>query len=48
MIRVNNKNTGRRSGIFIINLDHISHLFLVFLLLTLNKIFEASLLLAYY
>ena len=26
-----------RSGVFIINFEHISHLFLVFLLLTLNK-----------
>ena len=26
-----------RSGVFIINLEHISHPFLVFLLLTLNK-----------
>ena len=27
----------RRSGVFIVNIEHISHLFLVFLLLTLNK-----------
>ena len=27
----------RRSGVFIVNFEHISHLFLVFLLLTLNK-----------
>ena len=27
----------RHSGIFIVNFEHISHLFLVFLLLTLNK-----------
>ena len=27
----------RRSGIFIVNFENISHLFLVFLLLTLNK-----------
>ena len=26
----------RRSGVFIVNFEHISHLFLVFLLLTLN------------
>ena len=26
-----------RSGVFIVNFEHISHLFLVFLLLTLNK-----------
>ena len=25
------------SGVFIVNFEHISHLFLVFLLLTLNK-----------
>ena len=28
----------RCSGIFIVNLEHISHLLLVFLLLTLNKL----------
>ena len=27
----------RRSGVFIVNFEHISHLFLAFLLLTLNK-----------
>ena len=27
----------RRSGVFIVNFEHISHLFLVFSLLTLNK-----------
>ena len=27
----------RRSGFFIINFEHISHLFLVLLLLTLNR-----------
>ena len=27
----------RRSGVFIVNFEHISHLFLVFLLLALNK-----------
>ena len=27
----------RRSGIFIVNFEHILHYFLVFLLLTLNK-----------
>ena len=27
----------RRSGVFIVSFEHISHLFLVFLLLTLNK-----------
>ena len=28
---------GRRSGVFNVNFEHISQLFLVFLLLTLNK-----------
>ena len=40
MFRVNNKDTERshwrRSGVFIVNFEHISHLGLVFLLLTLN------------
>ena len=27
----------RRSGIFIVNFEHISHIFLVFLLLALNR-----------
>ena len=40
MFKVNNKNTRttsrRRSGVFIVNFEHISHLFLVFLLLTVN------------
>ena len=27
----------RRSGVFIVNFEHISHLVLVFLLLTLNR-----------
>ena len=30
------KNARRRSGIFIVNFEHISHLLLVFLLSTLN------------
>ena len=38
--KVNNKDTRvtcwRRSGVFIVNFKHISHLVLVFLLLTLN------------
>ena len=29
-------DTSRRSGVFIVNFEHVSHLFLVFLLLTLN------------
>ena len=40
MFKVNNKipegGHWRRSGIFIVNFKHISHLVLVFLLLTLN------------
>ena len=40
LFKVNDKNTRttpwRRSGIFIVNFEHISHLVLVFLLLTLN------------
>ena len=27
----------RRSGVFMVNFEHISYIFLVFLLLTLNK-----------
>ena len=27
----------RRSGVFIVNFEHISHLFLMFLLVVLNK-----------
>ena len=42
MFKVNNKISERRqrrcSGVFILNFEHISHLFLVFLLLTLNEI----------
>ena len=38
MFKVNNKNTRRRrSGVFFVNFEHISHLFLVFLFLTLQK-----------
>ena len=43
LFKVNNRNTRtrcrhwRRSGVFIVNFEHISHLVLVFLLLTLNK-----------
>ena len=33
MFKVNNKDT--RTGVFIVNFEHISHLVLVFLLLTL-------------
>ena len=41
MFKVNNENTrtttGRCSGVFIVNFEHISYLFLVFLLVTLNE-----------
>ena len=30
MFKVNNKDTRRRSGIFIVNFEHISHLVLLF------------------
>ena len=37
MFKVNNKKQQNNvSNVFIINFEHISHLFLVFLLLTLN------------
>ena len=35
LLKVNNRNT--RNAVFIVNFEHISHLALVFLLLTLNK-----------
>ena len=35
MFKVNNKK-----GVFIVNFEHISHFFLVFLSLTLNKLAE--------
>ena len=52
MLRVNNKNTRttsvkRRSGVFIVNFEHISYFFLVFLLLTLSKQILAGLLIFY-
>ena len=41
MFQINNENTRTTSvtssGVFIVNLEHISHLFLVFLLLALKK-----------
>ena len=41
MFKVNNSNTERRywrrSGVAIVNFEHISHLFLAFLLSTFNK-----------
>ena len=36
-IKPSERHQRRRSGVFFINSEHISHLFLVFLLLTLNK-----------
>ena len=36
-IKIPERHMLRRSGVFIVNLKHISHLFLVLLLLTLNK-----------
>ena len=36
MFKVNNRKTNHRSGVFIVNFEHISHLVLVFLLVTLN------------
>ena len=35
-IKIPERRHWRRSGIFIVNFEHISHLVLVFLLLTLN------------
>ena len=35
MFKVNNKDT-HRSSVFIVNFEHVSHLVIVFLLLTLN------------
>ena len=36
MLIINNKNTRRRSSVFIVNFEHDSPCFLVFLLLTLS------------
>ena len=36
MSKVNNKDARRRSNVIIVNFEHMSHLVLVFLLLTLN------------
>ena len=48
MFKINNKDTRkrpwRRSGIFIVNFEHISHLALVFLLLTLSREMSTGLL----
>ena len=37
MLKINNKGTERLSTVFIVNFGRISHLFLLFLLMTLNK-----------
>ena len=37
LIKANNRNSRRCSGVFIVNFEHIPHLSSVFLLLTLNK-----------
>ena len=51
MLKVNNRNTRTRceicsksnnKGIFIVNFEHISHLVLVFLLLTLSRLMPAG------
>ena len=36
-IKTPERSQRRHSGVFIVNFDHISHLFLVLVLLTLNK-----------
>ena len=36
-IKIPERRHWRRSGIFIVNFEHISHLVLMFLLLTLNR-----------
>ena len=41
MFKVNNKDT-IKSGVFIVNFENISHLVLVFLLLTLNMLLLAG------
>ena len=38
LLKVNNRNTWRRSGVFIVNFEHISHLVLVFIVLTLSRL----------
>ena len=37
MFKVNNKNTRRRSGVFVINFEYISHQFSSAFMLALNK-----------
>ena len=34
MFKVNNEHAWRRCGVFIVNFEHISHIVLVFLLIT--------------
>ena len=41
LFQKNNTRHWRRFGVFIVNFEHISHLFLVFLLLTLNRLMPA-------
>ena len=36
MFKVTSKDTRRRFGVYIVNFEHILHLILVFLLLTIN------------
>ena len=55
MVKVNNRNTRtmceicsktrRRSGVFIVNFEHISHIVVVFLMLTLSRYMSAGYLL---
>ena len=47
-IKMPERRHWRRSGIFIVNFEHISHLLLVFLLLTLNMELPAGLLFEIY
>ena len=37
-IKTSDRHHQRRSGVFIVNFEHVSHLFLVFLLLNLRKL----------
>ena len=43
MFKVNDKDLRSRSGVFIVSVEHISHLVLGFLLLTLNIYLPAGL-----
>ena len=42
MFKINNKNNRRYSGVFIFNFEHILLLFLVFLSMSLNKLWLAG------